>query len=208
MQPGDTFLTAGMCQGTFIWVPFWVLAQGRQPLAVLPRIDYQEPYLALSGPNEQEAPRSPSAGPPGFLGVMAGSRVAIFFLSRKHKQFNARREGPCSLLASGRIPRELYQRHGGSRERENRQVCGAWEKDGEALFVNDQTKAPSTSVSASFFHPNLPDASNHERRLPPCPPLCPPHSDAASSRQPGSGQRPGPRLPPTPFPVCNCFQSV
>ena len=55
---------------------------------------------------------------------------------RKHKQFEAARAGPCSLLATGRIPREPYQHHRGSRERENSQSAepGA---GGRLLLVND-----------------------------------------------------------------------
>lgn len=61
----------------------------------------------------------------------------FLFLSRKHKQFSPRREGPCSPVATGRIPRELRQRHRSSRERENSQACGASEQEGDVSFVND-----------------------------------------------------------------------
>lgn len=57
----------------------------------------------------------------------------IFILSRKHKQFNARRKRPCSLLAPDRIPWESYSRHRGSRERENSQVPGTREQGGDML---------------------------------------------------------------------------
>lgn len=58
------------------------------------------------GPQVSRKPHElPLLAPLGFEAVMDGSRVAICFLSRKHKQFNARREGPCSLLAAGRSPR-------------------------------------------------------------------------------------------------------
>lgn len=64
-------------------------------------------------------------------------RVTIFFfLSRKRKQFDARREDSCSLLAASRVPREPYQRHGDFRERKNSQACGDWEQEGD-LSVND-----------------------------------------------------------------------
>lgn len=112
------------------WGPFpGILVPRRHPL--------EDPLSPALGPSAG----SPQALPPpallGFLGLMDGSRVATSVLSRKHKQVNARREGPCSHLAPDRIPRELDPRHGGRQRRENSQVSGAQEQKRAFLFVNE-----------------------------------------------------------------------
>lgn len=107
-----------------------VSAQGRWHLSCSPKDHIPAAAFYPLGPKSADVPTfSLHWSLPGFLGVIQGSRLHfIFFLSGTHKQFSARRKGPCSPLATGRIPREPYPRHRGSRERENSQACGAWSR--------------------------------------------------------------------------------
>lgn len=129
-RPEVTAMAAGAPHMLCVRCPAWSRPKEGGTSPALPRTTYQQPHFTHSGPNQQDVPTFSLHWPlPGFLGVIQGSRLHfIFFLSGTHKQFNARRKGPCSPLATGRIPREPYPRHRGSRERENSQACGAWSR--------------------------------------------------------------------------------
>lgn len=98
---------------------------------------------------------------------------------------------------------EPYPRHGDIRERENSQVSGTREQEGDMDLMVEAAppwvhSPPPLSCSDGL-------GTKGPLMLTPVSPL---QDTASSPRHPGSGQQPGPRPPPTPFPVCNCFQSV
>lgn len=90
-------------QGMFIWVPFlgfW--PKEGSPSAVLPRRFHQEPCFTRSDPNQQEAPCSPSAGPPWLSGGDGWLNSYIFFFCQE--SINSSKPGgkgcaPCGPLA-------------------------------------------------------------------------------------------------------------
>lgn len=65
------------------------------------------------------------------------AQMLQFFFSITKAQTIPCQEGTALLpVATGRIPREPYQRHGDSGERKHSQAYGAWEQEGD-LFVHD-----------------------------------------------------------------------
>lgn len=85
------------------------------------------PFHLLRPKSAGSPPVLPLLVLPGFWGgrMRDSSKVAFFFPSRRHKQFDARRKEPCSLSATGRVPREPCPRHRHSRKRKHGRPVGS-----------------------------------------------------------------------------------
>ena len=177
------FLTVGPCGGSLIWVPFlgfWLLSPGDMSRS---RISPAQAQIRRKLP-----PHSPSMGSPWLSGGEVWLKKCILSVSRKHKQFEARREGPGSLLPAGRLPWELHQRHGGHWERENSWPVGlgAGGRFVSYEWLNQSTQHLSTLLLVTLTT----QTQGNTRRALSAPTLCPPtltwlpaYSQAPASRQ-------------------------
>lgn len=138
VQLGDTFEKQGCAKERF----FGSLSWRSDPRKVAPLLLCQgHTTRSLISPAQAQIGRKPPWPPATGLPWLSGGdgwleSYNFFFLSRKRKQFDAGREESCSLLATSRVLREPYQRHGDLGERKHSQACGDWEQEGD-LFVND-----------------------------------------------------------------------